>query len=164
MPRKWLILALVACSVVLLDQITKIYIDQTFALYESVIVIPHLFSLTYIRNPGAAFGLFADQSSLFRTIFFSVVSLVALSFLLTMVYQTEAADRWQIIALSLLLGGAIGNLIDRVRLGEVIDFLDFHIRASHWPAFNVADSAITIGVSMLMLAMLRDMKGRKVTE
>lgn len=158
---KWIILTLIATGIVVLDQVSKIYIDRAFALHESLPVIPDLFSLTYIRNPGAAFGLFADQSRFFRALFFSVVSLCALSFLLVMVYQTPSDDYWQMIALSLLLGGAIGNLIDRVRLGEVIDFLDFYIGEHHWPAFNVADSAITMGVTMLLLAMMRDMRGQK---
>jgi signal peptidase II len=159
--RKWIILTLIATGIVVLDQVTKIYIDQAFRLHESLPVIPDLFSLTYIRNPGAAFGLFADQSGFFRALFFSAVSLCAFSFLLVMVYQTPSDDVWQVTALSLLFGGAIGNLIDRARLGEVIDFLDFYIEEHHWPAFNVADSAITIGVTMLLLVMVRDMRSRK---
>jgi signal peptidase II len=158
---KWIILTLIATGIVVLDQVTKIYIDHAFALHESLPVIPDLFSLTYIRNPGAAFGLFAQQSGLFRSLFFSAVSLVAFIFLLIMVYQAPDADHWQISALSLLFGGAVGNLIDRVRLGEVIDFLDFYMGNNHWPAFNVADSAITIGVSILVLRMVADAKSRK---
>jgi len=156
--NKLFILALVAGSVVVLDQVTKIYMDTAFHLHESLPVIPDFFSLTYVRNPGAAFGLFAGQSSFFRTAFFSVVSLVALSFLALMVYQAPKDDRWQIVALSLLLGGAMGNIIDRIQLGEVIDFLDFYIGTYHWPAFNVADSAITIGVTLLMLHLYMDKK------
>ncbi len=164
MLPKSLILSAVGGSVILLDQISKIYIDQTFRLHESLPVIPQLFSITYVRNPGAAFGLFADQSSLFRTVLFAGVSIAALVFLFLMLYQAPKEDRWQITALSLLLGGATGNLLDRVRMGEVIDFLDFYIGTYHWPAFNVADSAITIGVAMLLLALLKDTRMREVNE
>lgn len=156
--NKLFILALVGGSVLLLDQISKAYIDHAFYLHESLPIIPDLFSITYVRNPGAAFGLFAGQNSLFRAVFFSCVSLVALSFLGMMVYQTPKDDRWQMISLSLLLGGAMGNIIDRVRMGEVIDFLDFYIGTYHWPAFNVADSAITVGVTLLMLNLYLDKK------
>lgn len=156
--NKLFILAIVGGSVLILDQITKVYIDTVFHLYESVIIIPDFFSITYVRNPGAAFGLFAGQSSFFRTVFFSCVSLVALSFLGMMVYQVPQDDRWQMISLSLLLGGAMGNIVDRVRMGEVIDFLDFYIGTYHWPVFNVADSAITVGVTLLMLHLLLEKK------
>jgi signal peptidase II len=156
--NKLFILALVGGSVLILDQVTKAYIDTVFHLHESLPIIPDLFSITYVRNPGAAFGLFAGQNSLFRSVFFSCVSLIALSFLGMMVYQTPKHDRWGMISLSLLLGGAMGNLIDRVRMGEVIDFLDFYIGTYHWPAFNVADSAITVGVTLLMLNLYLDKK------
>jgi signal peptidase II len=155
---KLFILALVGGSVLVLDQISKAYINHAFILHESLPIIPDLFSITYVRNPGAAFGLFAGKSSLFRTAFFSGVSLVALSFLGIMIYQVPKDDRWQTVSLSLLLGGAMGNIIDRIRMGEVIDFLDFYIGTYHWPAFNVADSAITVGVTFLMLHLYLDKK------
>ncbi|MBI3359258.1 MAG: signal peptidase II [Nitrospirae bacterium] len=155
---KLFILAIVGGSVLVLDQISKAYIDHAFSLHESLPIIPDLFSITYVRNKGAAFGLFAGRSSLFRAFFFSGVSLLAFSFLALMVYQVPKDDKWQTTALSLLLGGAIGNIVDRVRMSEVIDFLDFYIGAYHWPAFNVADSAITIGVTLLMLHLYLDKK------
>jgi len=155
---KFFILALVGGSVLVLDQVSKLYIDHAFSLHESLPIIHDLFSITYVRNPGAAFGLFAGQSSFFRTAFFSGVSLVALSFLALMVYQVPKDDRWQTASLALLLGGAMGNIIDRVRMGEVIDFLDFYIGTYHWPAFNVADSAITVGVTLLMLHLYSEKK------
>lgn len=164
MSQKWTLLILVAGGIILLDQISKLYIDHAFALHESIPVIPDLFSITYVRNPGAAFGMFANRSALFRNILFSGVAVVALGFLSMMIYQTPKEDRWQMVSLSLLLGGAIGNIADRIRMGEVIDFLDFYIGVYHWPAFNVADSAISIGVTLLLLAMLRDMKAQKTDE
>ncbi len=148
---KLIFLTLIGGGTIILDQITKLLIQKAFRLHESVVVIQDFFSLTYIRNPGAAFGLFADQSAGFRSIFFLVVSIVALSILLYFLAQTPQEDRSSLVAISLLFGGAIGNLIDRVRLGEVVDFLDFYVGQFHWPAFNVADSAITIGISLLML-------------
>jgi signal peptidase II len=147
---KLISLTLIGGGTIILDQITKLLVQKVFRLNESVVVIQDFFSLTYIRNPGAAFGLFADQSSGFRSIFFLVVSIVALSILLYFLAQTPKEDKSSLVAISLLFGGAIGNLIDRVRMGEVIDFLDFYIGRFHWPAFNVADSAITIGISLLM--------------
>ncbi len=147
---KLIFLTLIGGGTIILDQITKLLIQKAFRLNESVIVIQDFFSLTYIRNPGAAFGLFADQSAGFRSIFFLVISILALSILFFFFVQTSKEDTSSVIALSLLFGGAIGNLIDRIRLGEVVDFLDFYFGRFHWPAFNVADSAITIGISLLM--------------
>jgi len=152
---KLLILALVAGSVVILDQATKVHIDTAFQLHETLPIIPDFFSITYVRNPGAAFGLFAGQSELFRSVLFSAVSIAALLLLATMIYQTPKEDRGHLSSLSLLVGGAIGNILDRIRLGEVIDFLDFYIGRYHWPAFNVADSAITIGVTLMMFQIFR---------
>jgi signal peptidase II len=153
-----LILALIGGSVVILDQVTKVYIDTAFQLHESLPIIPDLFSITYVRNPGAAFGLFAQRGEQFRSILFSGIAVVALLLLGTMIYQTPKEERGHLLSLSLLLGGAMGNIIDRIRLGEVIDFLDFYIGSYHWPAFNVADSAITVGVTLLMLQMVMEKK------
>lgn len=150
-PNKFLLLALIAGATIALDQISKLFIQKSFRLNESVVVIQRFFSLTYIRNPGAAFGLFADRPDGFRTIFFLVISIIALSLLVFFFRQLPKEDTSALISISLLFGGAIGNLIDRVRLGEVVDFLDFYVGAFHWPAFNVADSAITVGISLLML-------------
>lgn len=148
---RYLILAMVAFGVVLLDQVTKLHIMQTLRLHESIPVIPNLFSITYIRNPGAAFGLLSSSSSLFRLIFFSVTSIFALVLLGTILVRMPAQDWMGRISVAAILGGAIGNLLDRLRYGEVIDFLDFYVDAYHWPAFNVADAAISVGVGFLIL-------------
>ncbi len=137
-------------GVILLDQVSKFYIHQAFRLHESRAIIDGFFSLTYIRNPGAAFGLFAEQDEGFRSIFFAVVSVIALCLLAYFFWETPKEETLGLVAISLLFGGAIGNMIDRFRLGEVIDFLDFYVGQSHWPAFNVADSSITAGISLLL--------------
>ncbi|NOY84698.1 Lipoprotein signal peptidase [hydrothermal vent metagenome] len=150
MRRKTLFLVFISGGIIILDQITKVIVEKRFELYESIVVLEGFFSLTYILNPGAAFGFLADQNPTFRMIFFLSVSVIALVLLGAFFRDTPTEDTMGLTAISLLFGGAIGNLIDRIRLGEVIDFLDFYIKQHHWPAFNVADSAITIGISLLM--------------
>jgi len=155
---KYLYLVLIGGGTVILDQITKRIVQDKFELHESLVVMEGFFSLTYILNPGAAFGFMADRSETFRAVFFAIVSIIALTILIVFFRQTAASDTLSLIAISLLFGGAIGNMIDRVRLGEVVDFLDFYIDQYHWPAFNVADSAITIGVSIMMLHLFFEKK------
>lgn len=152
---RYFLLALVAGTVIIIDQLTKLSIMQNMRLHESIPIIPNLFSLTYIRNPGAAFGLLAGSSNAFRTLFFGVTSLFALGLLGTILVRLPANDWMGQLSIASILGGAIGNLLDRLQYGEVIDFLDVYIETYHWPAFNVADSAITIGVLVLCLDALR---------
>jgi signal peptidase II len=144
-------LASVTGAVILSDQITKLYIMQTMRLHESISIIPNLFSLTYIRNPGAAFGLLAGSSNAFRMVFFGLTSIFALALLGTILVRMPERDWVGRLSVAGILGGAIGNLIDRLRYGEVIDFLDVYVENYHWPAFNVADSAITVGVIFLII-------------
>ncbi len=146
-----LALSLVTGSIILLDQLTKQQIMRTMRLHESIPIIPNLFSLTYIRNPGAAFGLLAGSSNAFRMVFFGLTSIFALGLLGTILLRMPEQDWVGRISVAGILGGAIGNLIDRLRYGEVIDFLDFYVENYHWPAFNVADSAITVGVIFLII-------------
>lgn len=148
---RYLILALVGLGTIVLDQITKAHIMQTMRLHESIPVIQNFFSLTYIRNPGAAFGILASSSNGFRMLFFGVMSLFALGLLVTIFLRLPQNDWVGQVFISGILGGAIGNLLDRLRFGEVIDFLDFYIDAYHWPAFNVADAAISVGVCFLIV-------------
>ncbi len=148
---RYLILALVAGSVIVADQLTKTAIMQHMRLHESISVVPNLFSLTYIRNPGAAFGLLAGSSNAFRMVFFGITSLFALALLGTILFRMPEKDWIGQLSIAGILGGAIGNLVDRLRFGEVIDFLDIYIENHHWPAFNVADSAITVGVTLLII-------------
>jgi signal peptidase II len=149
-PRRYLFLAAVAGTVFALDQVTKAVVQRTMHLHESIPIIQGLFSLTYIRNPGAAFGLFAEQGNGLRIAFFATISVVAVFFLGALFVKTPKEARLGRLAIAMVMGGAIGNLTDRLRYGEVVDFLDFYIRSYHWPAFNVADSSISVGVALLI--------------
>jgi signal peptidase II len=124
---------------------------ETMRLHESIPVIANFFSITYIRNPGAAFGFLSTSSSSFRFVFFGITSVFAVGLLGTILVRMPKDDWMGRLSVAGILGGAIGNLLDRLRYGEVIDFLDFYINGYHWPAFNVADSAITVGVVFLIL-------------
>jgi len=146
---------LIALSVLLLDRITKWAIARTIPLEDTINIIPGFFRLTHLENTGAAFSLFADSSSPFRTtllIAFSVAALAVVSFLL---WKDRSVFHSGTLALSLILGGAVGNLWDRISDGKVTDFLDFYIGVHHWPPFNVADSAIVVGALLLFMRMLR---------
>jgi signal peptidase II len=132
--------------IVVADQVTKFIVDRSMPLHHSSPVIDGLFNLTYIRNTGAAFGIFAGSAAAFRLPFLIIFSFVAIGFVVTMLRRLPDDHTGLITALSFILGGAIGNLIDRIAYGEVIDFLDFYWGPYHWPAFNLADSFITIGV------------------
>lgn len=139
----------------LLDQLTKWVVDTTMPLYRSIPVIDGFFNLTYIRNTGAAFGIFAGSASAFRVPFLMIFSLLAIGFIVAMLRRLPERETGLIIALTFILGGAIGNLIDRFAYGEVIDFLDFYWGSYHWPAFNIADSFITIGVAITVFYLIK---------
>jgi signal peptidase II len=145
------VLVLVAGIVVLLDQVTKLWVDKTMRVYDTQVIIPGFLDLYYIRNTGAAFGFLSGSQAGFRLPFFILVSIVAVGIILFLFHKLEDSEVTMPLALSLVLGGAIGNLVDRIRLGEVIDFVLLHYKAFRWPAFNVADIAITVGVFLLIL-------------
>ena len=153
--NKYLIFAITVFTVILLDQLSKAYINSAMRLHESWVVIEGFMNLTHVRNPGAAFGFLAQTSPLFRSLFFVLISLLAIGLIFHYLVKTRAHQPWLFFALSLVLGGAIGNLIDRLRFGEVIDFIDIYWARYHWPAFNVADSAISLGAVILILEILR---------
>jgi signal peptidase II len=146
---------LVSLAVMLLDQWTKGLITRAFEVHQSTSVVTNLFDLTYVRNSGAAFGLFASVDSSVKAIVLN--SVAVLVFLVVSAYALRSSHKSIRLQLgfALIVGGAVGHLLDRVRFGYVVDFLDFSISGHHWPAFNVADSAICIGVGLLFLDMLR---------
>jgi signal peptidase II len=147
---------LVSLAVLVVDQWTKGIVTRVFDVHQSRSVIGGLFDLTYVRNSGAAFGLFASVDSSIKAIVLN--SVAVLVFLVVSAYALRSSHksvRLQ-VGFALILGGAVGNLLDRVRFGYVVDFLDFSVSGHHWPAFNVADSAICIGVALLFLDMLRN--------
>jgi signal peptidase II len=146
---------LISGAVLVLDQGTKFLVDKTMAMHQSIDIIPNFASLTYLRNTGAAFGFLAGSRSSLRIVFFVLISSVAVGCIVYLIRGLRPGKKTLLLSLSLVLGGAVGNLIDRLRLGEVIDFIDLHWYDVHWPAFNVADSAISIGVVLLFVQMLR---------
>ncbi|MGW8160892.1 MAG: signal peptidase II [Desulfobulbales bacterium] len=149
-----LIPAAVAAVVVIVDQLTKLWIMTTFVLHGEKSVIPGFFNLVYVTNTGAAFGFLAGSKSWLRQTFFIAVAIIALIVILVAYDHLKKQGRIFIYSLALIAGGAIGNLLDRLRFGSVVDFLDFYVGAHHWPAFNVADSAITTGVALFILGTL----------
>lgn len=149
---KYLLVAGIAGVIVLLDQWTKLWVDADMRLYQTIPVIDGFFSLTYVRNTGAAFSIFADFPASFRKPFFMVVTIVAVVGIGWFVRTTPREDKLTLIASGCILGGALGNAIDRLAYGSVIDFLDVFVGTWHWPAFNVADAFITIGVILILLA------------
>jgi signal peptidase II len=152
--NKYIKLFTIAGIILILDQATKAMITNSMALYQSIPVIPGFFSITHIHNPGGAFGFLADQGPAVRTVMFLVVSSLAVGLILYFYKNTPRTHPYLQIGFALIFGGAVGNLIDRVRFGKVVDFLDVYIRQMHWPAFNVADSAISIGMVIFMYHVL----------
>jgi signal peptidase II len=146
MKLKWLSLSLLA---IVLDQGSKLLVDSTMQLYQSIPLLP-FFKLTYLHNTGAAFS-FLSEAGGWQRWFFAGLALVISMVIAIWISRLQKHETLLAVALSLILGGAVGNLIDRLAYGYVIDFLDVYYGTWHWPAFNIADSAITLGV-VLMLA------------
>ncbi|MCH9670572.1 MAG: signal peptidase II [Gammaproteobacteria bacterium] len=145
----WLV---VSGVIVLLDQASKVWAEATLALHEAVAVVPLLnFRLTY--NPGAAFSFLGDAGGWHRWLFVALST--AISLYIVWWLRSVANEKLQPLALSLILGGAIGNLVDRVRIGAVVDFIDVYYGQSHFPTFNIADSGVTVGAGLLIVGLLR---------
>jgi signal peptidase II len=153
MPSRYRLLLITTGAVVVLDQLTKLWVVSTMHLGESRVLIEGLANLTYVRNRGVAFGVLAHQG--ISAGLFVLVSLAALGLILYFLRQVGDRERLLALALSLIFAGAAGNIIDRLRVGEVIDFIDLHLGAYHWPFFNLADSAITVGGLLLAANLLR---------
>lgn len=155
MNPKYRLALIVGSTVLVLDQITKALVANLMRLYQAIEIVPNFVHLTYLKNTGAAFGVLAGTRSPLRMFFFVLVSSVAIGCVLYLLKNLRPGRTSLVASLSLILGGAVGNLIDRLRMGEVIDFIDLHWHHFHWPAFNVADSSITIGVILLFIQMIR---------
>lgn len=152
MPKKkqantlvWLWLSLL---VVILDQLTKIWVSATLDLYQSITVLP-FFNLTLLHNPGAAWSILANAGGWQRWFLTGLTILISAA-IIVWLFRLKPKQRWLACALALVLGGALGNLLDRLMYGYVVDFIDIYYQQWHWPAFNIADSAITVGAIMLL--------------
>jgi len=146
--------ALVALAVAVLDQFTKYLVAAYVPLHESIPVITGYVNLVHVRNPGAAFGILAGFGGVVRSAFFILVSVAALVVIAWLASSSEENNAWLLSGYSLFFGGALGNLIDRLRFGEVVDFIDVHVGPYHWPAFNVADSALCVGTAAFFVYFL----------
>jgi len=151
---KYLTITAVTVVVVILDQITKEIIDRCMELGHYITIVPNFVDIHYIRNTGAAFGIMSRLADGARLPFLVGVSIVAMLLILYLFIKAESGRKNYAFSLSLIFAGALGNLIDRIWLGEVRDFIDLHIYSLHWPVFNVADSAITIGIILLGYELL----------
>jgi len=151
---------LIIAGVLILDRLTKWMVIQKIPLYSSVDVIPGFFRLTHLQNPGAAFSLFAESPSPFKTTILVAVSVAALVIVARLLWLRRNDFNRTTLALALIMGGATGNLWDRLADGRVTDFLDFYLGAHHWPPFNVADSAIVVGALLLLSRTLHGARTR----
>ena len=143
-------LVLVSICILLLDQITKWFILKYLPLHTNITVIDHFFNITHVLNPGGAFGFFAERSPGIRKFIFLFLSSGVALFVLWLYRKTAESHIFLSYGLAMIFGGALGNLIDRFRFGKVVDFLYFYAGSLHWPAFNIADSAISIGMGILI--------------
>ena len=153
---KWIWLAVV---VIVFDQLTKYIASTSLEMYQPIAVMP-MFNWTLMHNPGAAFSFLADQGGWQRW-FFAVIAIVVSVVIVLWIKRLEQHEKWQAIALALILGGAIGNVIDRIWLGYVVDFIQVYYQQWYWPAFNIADSAISIGVVMIIIDSIREYRAEK---
>ena len=154
MKRKYWLLLIICFCVLTADQWTKYRVQQQLPLYHGIEVIRGFFDLTHVRNTGGAFGIFGGQRGGFGSFLFVAVSLIAIGVILYLFSKVKENEKTLALSFSLVLSGAIGNLVDRLRYGEVIDFFDFHLRSYHWPAFNIADAAICVGIGLMALELL----------
>jgi signal peptidase II len=157
-PRSWrpfaILIGLIAIPLIIIDQVSKVYVASHMALYESIAVVPNWFDITYTQNPGAAFSMFVNLPPNVRLLMLCALSAIACVVLLVLLAQTQKITLVS-FALSLILAGAAGNLIDRaLRDGRVIDFIRVHYYDASYPIFNVADSAISVGVALIILTSL----------
>ena len=153
--------AIIVLAVLVLDQASKSVISSQMALGQSSPVVPGLLSITLVHNTGMAFGILSAQTIPFKTVMVTLLSLAALTAVAIYALNTPAHQTLTRWGLAFVLGGALGTIIDRIRLGYVVDFVDVFYRGSHWPAFNIADTAICTGVGLLLLDTLRHSEPKK---
>jgi signal peptidase II len=153
---------LIALAVLVFDRLTKWLVIRNIALDDTISIIPGLFRLTHLENTGAAFSLFAESPSPFKSVLLVTISVAALIIVAMLLWMRRGDFNAATLALSLIMGGALGNLWDRLTDGKVTDFLDFYIGVHHWPPFNVADSAIVVGALLLLGRTLRKEKPAQV--
>jgi len=161
LKRDYLLFIGLALIILLLDQVSKWMVVTHIEAHQTLSVIPGFFSLVLVKNRGMAFGIFSQTRSGFYYYFLLSTTIGAIGVILFSFFWIKSSKKWLTVGLSLILGGAVGNLVDRLRLGYVIDFLDFFLKGYHWPAFNVADSAVTVGTFWLLLNIIQ---GRKIIE
>jgi signal peptidase II len=154
LKNKYIRLVIIGGCVVVVDQITKLLILKYLPFHRNIAIIAGFFDIVHINNPGGAFGLLANLSPQWRTLIFLFISSLAVGLIFYFYIKTPQSHPWLAAGFALIFGGAIGNLIDRLRFGFVIDFLDFYIAKHHWPAFNIADSAITVGLAIFVIHIL----------
>lgn len=161
--QRWRAVAIIV-GLFVLDRVTKLWVERKVGLWDTVPVIPNLFNIVHTKNRGAAFGIFNDAPSEWRMLFLVVVSLAILGVIGQMLWQAtrEPSSPALRLALTLVFGGALGNLYDRALIGEVTDFLQVFLGSYEWPSFNVADSAISCGAVLLAIDMLRPARDAKL--
>ena len=147
--KYWIFIS-ISFAIVALDQATKLMVHTQFNLGEKMVIIPGFFNLTYIRNTGGVFGLFSESNDVIRLLLFLILPVVAFALIVSIIHKLDIKQKYQLLAFSSIFGGALGNYIDRIHFGYVVDFLDFHIKGNSWPAFNVGDTCIVIGVFSAM--------------
>ena len=155
------IILLIFLTSIILDQVTKYIVQTRMTLYQSITILDNFFHITYILNKGAAFGFLSNRSESFRTPFFIIISILAIVGLIYFYIVYAKNSKLSQIAIALILSGAVGNLIDRIILGVVRDFIDVHWYNIHWPAFNIADTSISIGTGLLILGLYLEDKKEK---
>lgn len=143
---KYFIFLTISFAIVALDQATKLIIHTQFNLGEKRVVIPGFFNLTYVRNSGGVFGLFSDSNEVIRLLLFLILPALAFVIIVSIIHKLNIREKGQLLAFSSIFGGAMGNYIDRIHFGYVVDFFDFYYKSAVWPTFNVGDVCIVIGV------------------
>ncbi len=149
--NKGILISIISAAIVFLDYVTKQIIVSKLVLYNGINILPFL-NIVHVENKGAAFSLFSNLGNKF----FIVISLIAICAII--IYLSKLPKGLEFYSLTMILGGAVGNLVDRIRIGKVIDFIDIYVNKWHWPAFNVADSALSIGIVLFIFANIRSGK------